>query len=102
MEREMRGMNKIVIVSQKTRLQELIERFNTKEQAQFYIEHMGDSFDDYMDEDRCYAGSLTYVRKRQSNMRGFLSLIKAFYAIIFLAEMILLYVWAGTVWYAIQ
>ena len=35
MEREMRGMNKIVIVSQKTRLQELIERFNTKEQAQF-------------------------------------------------------------------
>lgn len=41
MEREMRGMNKIVIVSQKTRLQELIERFNTKEQAQFYIEHMG-------------------------------------------------------------
>ena len=42
MEREMRGMNKIVIVSQKTRLQELIERFNTKEQAQFYIDHMGD------------------------------------------------------------
>ena len=64
MEREMRGMNKIVIVSQKTRLQELIERFNTKEQAQFYIEHMGDSFDDYMDEDRCYAESLTYVRKK--------------------------------------
>ena len=28
MEREMRGMNKIVIVSQKTRLQELIERLN--------------------------------------------------------------------------
>ena len=44
MEREMRGMNKIVIVSQKTRLQELIERFNTKEQAQFYIEHMGIPF----------------------------------------------------------
>lgn len=64
MEREMRGMNKIVIVSQKTRLQELIERFNTKEQAQFYIEHMGDSFDDYLDEDRCYAESLTYVRKK--------------------------------------
>ena len=60
----MRGMNKIVIVSQKTRLQELIERFNTKEQAQFYIEHMGDSFDDYLDEDRCYAESLTYVRKK--------------------------------------
>lgn len=64
MEREMRGMNKIVIVSQKTRLQELIERFNTKEQAQFYIEHMGDSFDDYLDEDHCYAESLTYVRKK--------------------------------------
>ena len=102
MEREMRGMNKIVIVSQKTRLQELIERFNTKEQAQFYIEHMGDSFDDYLDEDHCYAESLTYVRKKAEQYARVSVMIKAFYAIIFLAEMILLYVWAGTVWYAIQ
>lgn len=56
-----RAMNKIVIVSQKTRLQELIERFNTKEQAQFYVEHLGASFEDYIDEDRKYAESLNVV-----------------------------------------
>lgn len=38
---------KAVIVTKKTPLQELIERFNTKEQAKFYIEHMGLSFDWY-------------------------------------------------------
>ncbi len=57
-----RGMNKIVIVSQKTRLQELKERFNTKEQAQFYVEHLGADFGDYLDEDRTYTETLTRVR----------------------------------------
>lgn len=58
-----RAMNKIVIVSQKTRLQELVERFNTKEQAQFYIEHLGGSFKDYLDEDREYVETLSLVQK---------------------------------------
>lgn len=58
-----RANHKIVIVSQKTRLQELIERFNTKEQAQFYIEHLGGSFQDYVDEERCYAAALALVRQ---------------------------------------
>ncbi|MBO4505311.1 MAG: sugar kinase [Lachnospiraceae bacterium] len=57
-----RAMNKIVIVSQKTRLQELIERFNTKEQAQFYIEHLGASFADYTEEDRKYTEALSLVK----------------------------------------
>ncbi len=57
-----RAMNKIVIVSQKTRLQELIERFNTKEQAQFYIEHLDASFADYVDEDRKYNEALNLVK----------------------------------------
>ena len=30
---------KLVIVTRKTRLQELVERFNTRSQAKFYIEH---------------------------------------------------------------
>lgn len=38
---------KIVIVTKQTALEELIERFNTREQARFYIEHMGASFDEY-------------------------------------------------------
>lgn len=58
-----RGMNKIVIVSQKTRLQELIERFNTEEQAKFYVENLGASFDDYIDEDREYTENLNFVKK---------------------------------------
>ena len=35
---------KLVIVTRKTRLQELVERFNTRSQAKFYIEHAGGDF----------------------------------------------------------
>ncbi|MBX6314604.1 MAG: sugar kinase, partial [Isosphaeraceae bacterium] len=38
---------KVVVVTKKTALEELVERFNTREQAQFYIEHMGGRFDEY-------------------------------------------------------
>jgi NAD kinase len=38
---------KIVVVTKKTLLEELIERFNTREQARFYIEHLGASFEEY-------------------------------------------------------
>ena len=40
---------KIVVITKKTALEELIERFNTREQARFYIEHMGASFDEYQE-----------------------------------------------------
>lgn len=43
----MQEFEKIVIITRKTALEELVERFNTREQARFYIEHMGGSFDDY-------------------------------------------------------
>lgn len=49
-----RGMNKIVIVTRKTRLQELVYKYNTVEQARFYIEHMGVDFSDYAAEDEQY------------------------------------------------
>lgn len=49
-----RGMNKVVLVTRKTRLQELICKYNTKEQAQFYIEHLGADFSDYLEEDKIY------------------------------------------------
>lgn len=39
--------HKIVLVTRQTRLQELVQRFNTEEQARFYIEHMGADFSDY-------------------------------------------------------
>lgn len=43
-----------VLVTRRTRLQELIERHNTIEQARFYIEHLGASFDDYAAEHQRY------------------------------------------------
>lgn len=48
---------KIVFVTRKTRLQELIERFNTKAQARFYIEHSGSNFSEYEEEDEEYQRS---------------------------------------------
>lgn len=49
-----REMNKVVLVTRKTRLMELVYKYNTVEQAKFYIEHMGVDFSDYLEEDQCY------------------------------------------------
>lgn len=46
--------NKIVLVKRKTRLEELIVRYNTIQQAQFYIERLGADFTDYIQEDQNY------------------------------------------------
>ena len=54
--------NKIVIVTRKTRMEQLIERFNTRSQAKFYIEHAGGDFQDYEREDAAYQHSLERVR----------------------------------------
>ncbi|MHC1743113.1 MAG: sugar kinase [Syntrophobacteraceae bacterium] len=51
---ERRTENKIVLVVRRTRLDELIVRFNTEDQARFYIEHLGADFSDYQSEDRGY------------------------------------------------
>ena len=58
MERE---MNKIVIVTRRTGLQELVQKYNTAEQAKFYLEHMGADFADYVEEDRQYRQTLAQV-----------------------------------------
>jgi NAD kinase len=54
---------KLVIVTRKTRLQELVERFNTRSQAKFYIEHAGGDFGDYEREDDAYSRALELVRR---------------------------------------
>lgn len=53
--------NKIILVVRKTRLEELIGRFNTIEQARFYIEHMGADFSDYVLENERYHKSVEAV-----------------------------------------
>jgi NAD kinase len=54
---------KLVIVTRRTRLQELVERFNTRSQAKFYIEHAGGDFADYAREDDAYRSSLEVLRR---------------------------------------
>lgn len=45
---------RFVLVKRKTRLEDLINKYNTVDQAKFYIEHMGIDFDDYLLEDKVY------------------------------------------------
>lgn len=54
---------KLVVVTRKTRLHELVERFNTRSQAKFYIEHAGGDFADYEREDDAYRSSLDILRR---------------------------------------
>jgi NAD kinase len=54
---------KLVIVTRKTRLQELIERFNTRGQAKFYIEQAGGNFGEYEREDAEYCAAFELLRK---------------------------------------
>jgi hypothetical protein len=56
--------DKIVLVTRKTRLEGLIERFNTKAQARFYIEHGGGSFDFYEKEHETYYAAVAQLRRR--------------------------------------
>lgn len=53
----------IVLVTRKTRLAELVERFNTRAQAKFYLEHAGGDFGDYEREDDAYRAALDAARR---------------------------------------
>ncbi|MCL1984973.1 MAG: sugar kinase [Betaproteobacteria bacterium] len=60
--------NKLVLVKRKTRLEELIARFNTVEQARFYVEHLGSDFTDYQKEDAVYKQALRTIEGILSEM----------------------------------
>ena len=55
--------DKIVVVTRKTRLEDLVARFNSRAQAKFYIEHAGGDFTEYEREDGTYHRSLDELRK---------------------------------------
>lgn len=55
-----------VIITNKTRLESLIERFNTKAQAKFYIEHSGGDFSDYEQEHLIFKNSLSVIVEKMS------------------------------------
>ncbi len=57
-----------IIVKNKTRLESLIERFNTKAQAKFYIERMGGNFEDYVLEHETFHEALNTLQTRLSKV----------------------------------
>ena len=57
-----------IIIKNKTRLESLIERFNTKAQAKFYIEHSGGDFNDYEKEHEIFHSSLSKVQRNLSTV----------------------------------
>lgn len=57
-----------IIVKSKTRLESLIERFNTKAQAKFYIERLGGNFNEYEIEDEIFKNSLNSLQTQLSKV----------------------------------
>ena len=57
-----------IIVKNKTRLEALIERFNTKAQAKFYIESLGGNFEDYAVEHEMFHQSLVSLQTQLSKI----------------------------------
>ena len=55
-----------ILVKKKTRLETLIERFNTCAQAKFYIEHSGGDFSDYEREHEQFHDSFASVQRQLS------------------------------------
>jgi len=53
------GERRVVLVTRRTRLDDLIARYNTLGQARFYVEHLGADFTDYLKESEAYAASLS-------------------------------------------
>lgn len=52
---------KVVLVTRRTRLEELVARYHTLDQARFYIEHLGADFADYEREHHAYAAAKASV-----------------------------------------
>ena len=63
-----RTENKIVLVVRRTRLDELVARFNTEDQARFYVEHSGADFSDYRMEDQTYKQAVRDTELRLSRL----------------------------------
>lgn len=57
-----------IIVKNKTRLETLIERLNTKAQAKFYIEHSGGNFEEYEIEHENFYQSFSSIQRQLSGV----------------------------------
>jgi len=59
---------KIVVVTRKTRLQQLKEKYCTLGQAKFYLEQLGESFDDYEQESCLYTNAVNKAVSQLKNI----------------------------------
>lgn len=59
---------KLILVLRSTRLEELVRRFNTVEQARFYIEHLGADFSDYQREHSTYRAAADEAARQLGEM----------------------------------
>lgn len=57
-------IERAIVVTRRTRLEDLVARFNTVAQAKFYIEHNGADFADYEREDSTYRRAVDVVHAR--------------------------------------
>lgn len=57
-----------ILIKKKTRLESLIERFNTKAQTQFYIESSGGDFLEYQREHDCFHDSFSKIQRTLSTV----------------------------------
>lgn len=62
------GYEYAIIVKSKTRLEDLVDRFNTKAQAKFYIERLGGNFNEYEVEDEIFKKSLNSLQTQLSKI----------------------------------
>lgn len=64
------GERKVILVTRRSRLEDLLVRFNTREQARFYVEHLGADFGDYVAEHETYQeGKRIVVQALESHGR---------------------------------
>mgnify|MGYP001798147845 CR=1 FL=1 len=57
-----RSEQKFILIVRQTRLNELVTRFNTVDQARFYIESLGNDFSDYVTEHETYEAQVLAAR----------------------------------------
>ncbi|MBX3035400.1 MAG: hypothetical protein KF758_00680 [Anaerolineales bacterium] len=72
------NFEKIILVTRKTRLEGLIERFNTVGQAKFYLEHSGGNFNLYQQEHDKYYRSVEYLRDTLPKLAKFHEIERGF------------------------
>ena len=75
-----RSTPRFIVVSRKTRLQELVERFNTWPQAKFYLEHNGVDEQDYFAENAHYQQCLLEAEQTLKPLGRFQLLERGFLA----------------------